>query len=281
MKPQGDEPFGAFPLPIPIAWAWRKMAVSQSAGALGFLARKAVARSARWLRGPLDLELSDCRFRIYPKDNFQDFHLLKRGKLVGLQSIKDILELAPPRPRLVDIGANVGFWSIPAARMAGPGACILAVEPNPTAFQRLQENLRLNALSTVETVRAAVHDSDAQLVLSVPIDNLGAASLARWTADESSGFKALEVRAAPLARLLSESRLDRIDALKIDVEGHEDVALSSFFVSAPRAVWPRQIFMEIKWREFWKTDILSHLVNLGYEFRSEGKQDCHLLLKLP
>ena len=59
---------------------------------------------------------------------------------------------------------------------------------------------------------------------------------------------ALTIRARIVARgIVERAGIDRIDALKTDIEGFEDRALLPFFATAPRALWPKRIYMETDW----------------------------------
>ena len=77
----------------------------------------------------------------------------------------------------------------------------------------------------------------------------------------------------PLLALVQEHGFERIDALKIDIEGAEDLALLPFFEQAARALWPRLVFIENNIGE-WRRDCIGELVNLGYQrqFVSSGNE---------
>jgi hypothetical protein len=60
-----------------------------------------------------------------------------------------------------------------------------------------------------------------------------------------------------------EARLERIDALKIDIEGYEDRALLPFFAEASKSLWPRLLILERSERD-WATDLMGALTKSGY-----------------
>jgi len=64
-----------------------------------------------------------------------------------------------PGDTVVDIGANIGAFTVLAAKIVGSSGCVIAFEPILQAFERLRENVALNAFKNVECRRAAV---DAQ-----------------------------------------------------------------------------------------------------------------------
>ena len=67
-----------------------------------------------------------------------------------------------------------------------------------------------------------------------------------------------------LLGLLREHGFERVDALKVDIEGAEDLALLPFFEQAPRTLWPRLVFIENNVGE-WRRDCIAELVGRGYE----------------
>jgi hypothetical protein len=82
----------------------------------------------------------------------------------------------------------------------------------------------------------------------------------------------VRVPAQTLLGVLSAERVDSIDALKIDVEGMEDVILQPFFRDAPQRLWPRLIVIEDS-RAGWTIDLMSLLVANGYAMAERSKQN--------
>jgi hypothetical protein len=80
---------------------------------------------------------------------------------------------------------------------------------------------------------------------------------------KSAGGDAPTVDAQTLLQLLQRVAIDAIDAIKIDVEGAEDVILAPFFRDAPKSMWPRLIVLEDA-RSAWTVDLFSLLASLGY-----------------
>lgn len=119
---------------------------------------------------------------------------------------------------VVEVGANIGAHTVNIAKAVGPGGRVVAIEPQPIVFQSLCANLALNSILNVDALNCACADT-SRLLLMPPIDyghpgNFGGVSLVETNA--SSG---LRVRCEPLDDLLQG--FDRIDLIKIDVEGME------------------------------------------------------------
>jgi FkbM family methyltransferase len=133
-----------------------------------------------------------------------------------------------PGDTFVDVGANAGFWSLPAARR---GAQVVAFEPNPYAVDRLSRNIELNPELRVEVRATAVGSESGEVELYAFDLEAGASSAtlnrsAVATLDKEFGGgtgEAVQHVKVPLTTL--DAELDRVDVLKIDVEGHEEAVL--------------------------------------------------------
>jgi FkbM family methyltransferase len=133
-----------------------------------------------------------------------------------------VLGLLTPGGVAVDVGANLGEWAVPLARRVGPAGRVLAIEPAPRAATALDKTLVANALAQAEVIRCAAGDHDGIMEFAVPIVtsvrvDTGTARIG----PAGAGYEALKVPLRSLDSLAPEYRLDRIDLVKIDVEGHE------------------------------------------------------------
>jgi hypothetical protein len=78
-----------------------------------------------------------------------------------------------------------------------------------------------------------------------------------------------------LLSVLREAGIDRIDALKIDVEGMEDKILLPFFRDAPPSLWPSLLQIEDR-RVDWPIDVIAALTANGYAESSRSRTDMML-----
>lgn len=122
---------------------------------------------------------------------------------------------------VVDVGAHVGFFTLLAARLVGPGGRIHAFEPIPTNFDALDRNLRMNGYTWVSPHRAAVSDAPGTVSLGLDQARLVGAS----TADFSVGgeLSSIEAPAVTLDDVVGAD--EHVRLLKIDAEGHEPQVL--------------------------------------------------------
>jgi len=120
--------------------------------------------------------------------------------------------------QLVDIGANIGVYSLPAARVAH----VIAVEPNWRAMLRLAKSVHLGGVnSNITLVHNAVHSVRTTLSLSVSSGNQGHARLINTTKCKATpNNKLCDTRTILLNDLLPLMRF-KSALIKVDVEGHE------------------------------------------------------------
>ena len=142
----------------------------------------------------------------------------------------------------IDIGANVGGYALSAAALAGPSARILAIEPQPAIFERLVFNIHQNAFSTVKALECALTDKDGDVTLFVDTSNSGESSVRFVNSSQDS--VAVKVAAKTLKTVVVEEGLQRIDALKIDAEGAEDLILEPYFRDVEPALWPGLLIID-------------------------------------
>lgn len=118
-----------------------------------------------------------------------------------------------------DVGANVGVWVMAAARRAGAGR-VVAFEPLSRTVSRLRRNLELNGIANVRVEAIALSDRVGRAAFFAPSeDNSGLASLAaRRGVDRAS-----EVDCLTLDDYCDGNGITRIDVMKVDVEGAEEL----------------------------------------------------------
>lgn len=124
-----------------------------------------------------------------------------------------------PGQVFIDIGANAGYFSLLASRSVGESGRVLAVEPNPTMAKQLRQNIQRSGLTNIAIVEAACSDSVGvqELFVGNPY-NTGNSSLSpnnlAWT-------KSVRVGCITADLLLERHHFQRLDLVKIDVEGAE------------------------------------------------------------
>lgn len=117
----------------------------------------------------------------------------------------------------LDIGANVGYFSVAVGKRIGAAGQVYAYEPHPDLTALIARSIHLNSLERkVQVTQCALSDRPGTLSLFYPDDHLGRGTAAR-TIDETG--RTLSVEAATLDSLVPASLV--VDLVKIDVEGYE------------------------------------------------------------
>lgn len=200
-------------------------------------------------REPFDVETKrGNRVRLYPSQNVSDKKcFMGLGVLDQAENRFMALAVADTpdgRFKVVDVGANSGMYAILAAN-AAQDACkdldLVCIEANPEMHRRLAFNLEASGVANAELFNCAVSDHEGIVHLSLDNWNLGQATIV----ENGKGRKVVAVPSRPLADIIGASGLDRIDFLKIDVEGHEVPALKPYLEAGGVRPLPHYIFAEV------------------------------------
>lgn len=143
----------------------------------------------------------------------------------------------------IDIGANVGYYSLVMSRAVGDGGKVYAIEPSPPLRARLEENLALNGVRNVVVVPFGISDRAERRAFH-------AETHTRNTGE--SHFGELSEDGLPLRRLqdvISAEDLPRVSLIKVDVEGMEAAVLADLLTLAPRLNPDLTIIAEIRMSE--------------------------------
>jgi len=140
-----------------------------------------------------------------------------------------------PGMTFVDIGANIGLYTLLAAPLVAPGGIVVAVEPSPREQVTLMRNLAANDQFAVRVRAEALGMADGSAILHVTdAEHAGQNTLGAPTYADTGVVEEIEVPVRAFDRLVDEEGLERIDAVKIDVEGAEELVLRGGQVSLRR-----------------------------------------------
>ena len=163
----------------------------------------------------------------------------------------------------MDVGANIGYHTLLAARAGGR---VVAIEASPAIFRVLGEQVSANDAPGVRLVnKAASENAGTCSIYAGPIQNIGLTTTVR-----RRGFaEECRVASAPLADLLEPDELRTVRLVKIDVEGGEPAVLRGmvgFLQACPHDV---EILLELSpswWSDRTQTprDVLRPLVDAGF-----------------
>jgi FkbM family methyltransferase len=136
--------------------------------------------------------------------------------LMGREEQAYLEKTIRPGLRILDVGSNLGLYSVLMARLAGPTGQLVCFEPDPDLFAALEKSCRLNDATGVECHNLALGSAPAELTLHKSIINSGDNHLG--SEDHGLFRRAIKIQVVRLDDF--RPRL-KIDLVKIDVQGWE------------------------------------------------------------
>lgn len=172
-----------------------------------------------WLRRQV-VTTPDGSFWIDPaSDSGQRIHRTGRYEA---NTVKILAQVLRPGDTYVDIGANEGYFCVPAAKLVGPGGRVVAIEPQARLAEVLRRNFALNH-SRVELLAVAIAAEAGSATLHLtPSMNNSASGLAAPT---SYRLETQTVPTVTLAQLIADNRLATPLVVKMDIESWEHEAI--------------------------------------------------------
>ncbi len=177
----------------------------------------------RFLRlgNPVSLKIS------VPKYNYKVLCPIKKEEIMHMTIREDhIIEHFTPKQGdvVVDIGAHMGRYTIIGAKRVGTKGKIVAIEANPSNFEMLNRNIKLNRLTNIISLNNAVYSKETKIKLYLPGEELGDTIYNTIVSDRAKNEdKFVEVSANTLDYLLQSKGIkqEQVNWIKIDVEGAE------------------------------------------------------------
>jgi FkbM family methyltransferase len=199
------------------------------------------------------------------------------GNLAFIPQLFDVWERAavdkflPRGGVFIDVGANIGAYSLWAAKRVGPTGRVLAYEAEPMNFSVLQENIAINRLERIiQAHRIGVSDTTESLTLRLN-DGGNSGGHSFISSAPSDRVTSITVECKSLAKLIDEANIQRVDFMKMDIEGFEQRVLSQFFsdVQVGSPLRPRVLLTEMYFASKKKPDrlLLSTIEQAGYKLR--------------
>lgn len=252
---------------------WGRLAPT---GLFGWLIRAChgLSSSPRWLyrialllRRPvkygaktaLDVDVWGLRLRLVPRGNISEVKVLFTPQFFDKDELDWLASHLSPTGTFVDIGANAGLYSLAMCSRHGRSLRVIGVEPDPEMRRRIAFNLATNDIRNIEICPVALSDKQGEAQLALRETQRGQNALV----DTPGQSNTLTVPVDTLAHLLQSRGVTSVDALKIDVEGHEVRVFDHFYKNAPRSLWPKAIVTEFK--DDTGPDILRILEGSGYK----------------
>lgn len=129
-------------------------------------------------------------------------------------------ELLQPDATFVDVGANIGFFTL-IASLTKPGIKVIAFEPNPKNFRILNENIVANGFKNIHCEPLALSDCVGTATLYLNKSDMSASLLPDFQDDFNPATDSVQTQTTTLDCYFEKHGARRPLVLKIDVEGHE------------------------------------------------------------
>jgi len=200
--------------------------------------------------------------------NYLSFELFWRG--TGYyEPITTLLmrELVQPGDTFIDVGANIGFYSL-VLSASRPRIRVIAFEPNPRNFAMLADNADVNGFASITCEALAMSDTEGLATLYLSASDMSASLRCDF---DSHPADTAEVRTATLDDYLARDTIQGRLTVKVDVEGHEE----SFFRGAGHTLASLQpdIITEVALN--YSAESVAMLRQAGYRFYPITDQGFH------
>jgi FkbM family methyltransferase len=196
-----------------------------------FVRASGLAKPARSLLGPMagrlvfkssvnadrPLLIQGHQMFLAPKGSYASPDMVvDRYERATTELFKEVLQ---PGMVFVDVGANIGYFSLLAAKLVGPDGKVYAFEPEPGNHGLLRKNIELNSYSNVQTIQKAVSDKSESTLLFLSALDTGSHSL--YSEAARGKQESVEITTTSIDEFLESEGWPGIDLMKIDVEGAE------------------------------------------------------------
>jgi FkbM family methyltransferase len=210
------------------------------------------------------------KMELYPGDYIDTW--LYTGADFEPHIVRLFLKFLEPGDHVLDIGANIGYFSLIASGLVGEGGKVYAFEPSPLNLERLRKNIQLNNHQNVLVIPKAVSNNNGTFLINLPvgpIKNSGRSSF-RVLEEQSE-----QVTVETLALDVLRETISKISLVKMDIEGAEEMALSGM----EKLIERDQPVIILELSDFYlrqlgssAESVINFLKNLGYKIYIAGEE---------
>ena len=155
-----------------------------------------------------------------------------------------VRSLLKPGMTFIDVGANWGYFTLLAASMVGATGRVVSLEPHPTLYRLLEQNVERNRFEWVTTLRVAAAGEEGEMNLAGYAggdSNRGVSRLTRGVESQGPNY---HVKTGRLETLLDDAGVGEVDLLKMDIEGGEGDVIPTLRDGLARARY-KHILLEL------------------------------------
>lgn len=207
---------------------------------------------------PVDVTRLGAQLRLMAERNVCEGRILFNPDYFDARERRFLSEHLPESPIFIDAGANIGGYGFYVCHVR-PRAQVISIEAQENTFKKLVFNVQQNPHMNITPINCALADTNGTVRLFINDVNSGATSIRVRNASHT----AVDIKGVTLLKLAQDFNLTRIDAIKLDIEGVEDIVLKSFFETAPSHLFPRLILIEHSIKR-WTFDVVDFLKRFRY-----------------
>jgi FkbM family methyltransferase len=151
-----------------------------------------------------------------------------------------------PGDTFIDVGANVGYYSLLASKLVGRKGHVFALEASPTIFGQLKANLARNDALNVTARNVAITTTRCKVPIYLQgAHNIGASTILSDVAETKGAVLEAMVDGAPLKDVVDIDAICAARIIKIDVEGAEQLVVKGIMDILPKLSDSTEVVMEI------------------------------------
>ncbi len=213
---------------------------------------------------------------------FLDLNDLGIGRELALygvhekNSTEEVRRVIKPGMKILEVGANIGYYALIETKLAGPTGHLYAIEPSPYNFDLLKRNLELNNIRNADLHQAAFGEKRGKVKFYM----YDRSNLSSFIKREDMGMETTEIE-VDMITLDDFLRLKKADFIRMDVEGYELEILKGSVQVLSSENKPKLFFIEVHSELLHKKnssgrEIIEFLAKYGYEVRKSfwrGRSD--------
>ena len=199
---------------------------------------------------------------------------MKSEALIDISEVKSVYGTREIKENevIIDVGANIGYYSIMLANIVGSNGKIYALEPEPTNYQTLKKNITLNKLENIiEPYQMGASDTNSpRFLYRSKYSNMHSFILPENDILDIKNPKSqIEIKMTNLSDFISNK--EPIDMLRMDIEGYEVEVLLGLQDAIKNNTWTGKILFECHFKKYNEThnikNKLEFLFDNGYKTR--------------
>lgn len=156
--------------------------------------------------------------------------------------LKVLRKLLEPGDCFLDIGANIGLYTLESARIVGDNGVVYAFEPNSENYRHLLRNTELNNLENVKAMNFGIGDERTKISLRLPKNG----NKGEYTIGDVEGEIIEDVNIEKMDDVVKKEDINKINLVKMDIEGAEIDALKGMRETINKY---RPVFLIEIWKE--------------------------------